>query len=318
VIEDPSVIADTPAAVAESARPPAASAARATRTVRGYWRESLSRLAQNRVGIACGVLLIAFGAIGVLAPQVAALVTHQDPARQNLHAVFGTPSGAHLFGTDELGRDVLTRLIYGTRVTLGVAFLTIAMAVSVGTTVGMVAGYYSGVIDETLMRLVDMLLSIPPIFLFILLSILLQPNPVTLAAIIAFVGWGGVARLVRAETLSVKNRDYITATRSLGASDLRLLARHVLPNVLPIMIVAASLALGAIILVEAALDFLGLGIHPPTPSWGNMLTQADNYFFNSPHLVLYPGATIFLTVLATNLFGNALRDAFDPRVRHGK
>lgn len=286
------------------------------RVSRSYWRESIVRLAQNRVGLACGILLIVLGLVGVLAPQLAALLTHQDPAQQDLHGVFAAPTGRHWFGTDELGRDVLTRLIYGTRVTLGVAFLTILMSVSVGTTVGMTAGYYGGAIDEVLMRFVDMLLSIPPIFLFILLSILLQPSPLTLAAIIAFVGWGGVSRLVRAETLSIKNRDFIMAARSIGTSDVRLLATHFLPNVAPIMIVAASLAMGQIILAEAALDFLGLGIHPPTPSWGNMLTQADNYFFNAPRLVIFPGATIFLSVLATNLFGNALRDALDPRVRH--
>ena len=286
------------------------------RVSRSYWTESAARLARNPVGLACGVLLVAFGLVGVFAPQLTSLLTHQDPAHQNLHGVFAPSSAAHWFGTDELGRDVLTRLIFGTRVTLGVAFLTITMSISVGTTVGMSAGYYGGVVDEILMRLVDMLLAIPPIFLFILLSILLQPGPVTLAGIIAFVGWGGVSRLVRAETLSIKNRDFIMAARSIGISDVRLLAMHILPNVLPIMIVAASLSMGQIILAEAALDFLGLGIHPPTPSWGNMLTQADNYFFNAPRLVLFPGATIFLSVLATNLFGNALRDAFDPRVRH--
>jgi peptide/nickel transport system permease protein len=286
------------------------------RASRSYWRESLDRLSRNRIGLGSGILLLVFGLIGIAAPLLTALITHQDPAHQNLHDVFASPSVKHLFGSDELGRDVLTRLVYGTRVTLGVAFLTILMSLGVGATVGMVAGYYGGLIDEVLMRFVDMLLSIPPIFLFILLSILLTPSPITLAGIIAFVSWGGVSRLVRAETLSIKNREFVAAARSIGASDFRLLTVHILPHVLPIMIVAASLAMGQIILAEAALDFLGLGIHPPTPSWGNMLTQADNYFFNAPTLVLYPGATIFVTVLATNLFGNAIRDAFDPRVRH--
>ncbi len=286
------------------------------RPQRSYWRGSLERLARNPIGLGCGILLLVLGVVAILAPQLAAVVTHQDPLRQNLRASFAPPSAAYLFGADEFGRDALTRLIYGTRITLTVASLTILMSLSVGTTVGMVAGYYGGLVDDVLMRFVDMVLSIPPILLFILLSILLAPGPFTLAAIIASVAWGSVSRLVRAETLSIRNREYINATRSLGASDLRLLAVHVLPSVLPIMVVAASLAMGQVILAEAALDFLGLGIHPPTPSWGNMLTQSDNYFFEAPRLVVYPGAIIFVTVLATNLFGNAVRDAFDPRVIH--
>jgi peptide/nickel transport system permease protein len=196
-----------------------------------------------------------------------------------------------------------------------VAFLTVGISLTLGTTVGLVTGYYGGWIDDILMRLVDVVLSIPAIFLFILMSILFRPNPVTLAMIIASVGWGGVARLVRGEVLSVKQRDFIMATRSIGARDVRLIVRHLLPNVLPVLIVAASLGVGQIILIEAALDFLGLGIQPPTASWGNMLTNAESYFFHSTWLVYFPGITIFITVLASNLFGNAIRDAFDPRLK---
>jgi len=225
------------------------------------------------------------------------------------------PSTPHPLGTDELGRDVLTRLIYGTRVTLGVAALTILMAVVVGTSVGMTAGYYGGWADEILMRGVDMLLSIPPILLFILLAILLAPGPVTLSAIIAFVAWGGVSRLVRAETLAIRNREYMTATRSLGASDRRWMVRHVLPNVLPIMSVAASLAMVQVILAEAALDFLGRGIHPPTPSWGSMIADGRDLdqLRHSPWTSLCPGLAIGAAVLGFNLLGDALRDALDPR-----
>jgi peptide/nickel transport system permease protein len=165
------------------------------------------------------------------------------------------------------------------------------------------------------MRFVDMVLAIPSIFLFILMSILFRPNALTLSVIIASVGWGTVARLVRGEVLSVKNRDFVLASRSIGAGDARLILRHLLPNVLPVMIVAASLGVGAVILVEAALDFLGLGIHPPTPSWGNMLSGAQTYYHHSAYLVVFPGLMIFLTVLAANIFGNAVRDAFDPRLR---
>jgi len=165
------------------------------------------------------------------------------------------------------------------------------------------------------MRIVDTVLSIPAIFLFILMSILFKPNAVTLAAIIASVGWGAVARLVRGEVLSVKERDFILATRSIGARDIRLMVRHLLPNVLPVLIVSASLGVGQIILVEAALDFLGLGIQPPTASWGNMLTNSQSYFYHDIWLVIFPGVMIFATVLASNVFGNSIRDAFDPRLK---
>jgi len=304
-----------PSRVAELEMPGAGVETAAARPAQSYWNESWERLRDNRLGMAAGVLILVLALIAVLAPVFSAVLTHYEPQTINLDQTFVRPGASHLLGTDELGRDTLTRLIWGARVSLGVAFLTVAMSLSVGTTVGMVAGYYGGWIDDVLMRLVDTVLAIPAIFLFILMSILFRPNAVTLAAIVASVGWGSVARLVRGEVLSVKQRDFILATRSIGARDSRLMVRHLLPNVLPVLIVAASLGVGQIILVEAALDFLGLGIQPPTPSWGNMLTNAQSYFFHSGFLVAFPGITIFVTVLASNIFGNAVRDAFDPRLK---
>ena len=301
--------------VAELETPGAAIEGASTRPAQSYWNESWERLRANRIGMAAGVLILLFALIAILAPLFSLLLTHFQPQTIDLSATFGTPGSPHLLGTDELGRDTLTRLIWGGRVTLGVAFLTVAMSLTVGAGVGLVAGYYGGWLEDVLMRLVDMVLAIPAVFLFILMSILFRPNAITLAMIIAFVGWGNVARLVRGEVLSVKQRDFILATRSIGARDLRLMVKHLLPNVLPVMIVAASLGVGQIILVEAALDFLGLGIQPPTPSWGNMLSNSESYFFHSIYLVIIPGVTIFVTVLASNLFGNAARDAFDPRLK---
>lgn len=285
------------------------------RPAQSYWNESWERLRANRIGMAAGVLILVLAAIALAAPLFSALLTHYQPESINLDETFALPGLKHLLGSDELGRDTLTRLIWGARVSLGVAFLTVLLSTTVGTAVGMMAGYYGGWIDDILMRFVDMVLSIPAIFLFILMSILFRPNPVTLAMIVASVGWGAVARLVRGEVLSVKERDFILATRSIGARDGRLMLRHLLPNVLPVLIVAASLGVGQIILIEAALDFLGLGIQPPTPSWGNMLTNSQSYFFRSGFLVAFPGIAIFITVLASNLFGNAIRDAFDPRLK---
>jgi len=287
----------------------------ATRPAQSYWNESWERLRANRIGMGAGILIVILGAIAIAAPLFTQFLTHFEPYRLDLLSTFQPPSHPHLLGTDELGRDTLTRLIYGGRVSLGVAFLTVGLSLTLGTTVGLVAGFYGRWVDDILMRIVDTVLSIPAIFLFILMSILFRPNPITLAMIIASVGWGGVARLVRGEVLSVKQRDFIMATRSIGARDLRLIAIHLLPNVLPVLIVAASLGVGQIILVEAALDFLGLGIQPPTASWGNMLTNSQSYFFHSVWLVYFPGVTIFITVLASNVFGNAVRDAFDPRLR---
>lgn len=304
-----------PSRVAELDMPSAAVETGAARPAQSYWNESWERLRENRLGMAAGILIVVLALIAVLAPVFSAVLTHYQPQTINLDATFARPGVPHLLGTDELGRDTLTRLIWGARISLGVAFLTVAMSLTVGTTVGMIAGYYGGWIDDILMRLVDTVLAIPAIFLFILMSILFRPNAVTLAAIVASVGWGSVARLVRGEVLSVKERDFILATRSIGARDSRLMVRHLLPNVLPVLIVAASLGVGQIILIEAALDFLGLGIQPPTPSWGNMLTNAQSYFFHSGFLVAFPGITIFMTVLASNVFGNAVRDAFDPRLK---
>ena len=301
--------------VAELELPGAAVEGASTRPAQSYWNESWERLRANRIGMAAGVLIVVLALIAIAAPLFSLAVTHFQPQTIDLGATFAKPGSAHLLGTDELVRDTVTRLIYGGRVTLGVAFLTVAVSLTVGAGVGMLAGYYGGWLDDILMRLVDTVLAIPAIFLFILMSILFRPTPISLALIIASVGWGNVARLVRGEVLSVKQRDFILATRSIGARDVRMMVRHLLPNVLPVLIVAASLGVGQIILIEAALDFLGLGIQPPTASWGNMLTNAESYFFHSFWLVIFPGVTIFITVLASNIFGNAIRDAFDPRLK---
>jgi peptide/nickel transport system permease protein len=289
-----------------------------TRPAQSYWSQSWERLRANRMGIASAGVLVVMSVIALLAPALSALLTHHAFYEQDIQNNFVPPGfPGHLLGTDEIGRDTLTRLIWGAQVSLGVGFLTVAISLVVGTAVGMAAGYYGGAIDDLLMRLVDVILSIPRLFLFILVGILFfrQTSLVSVSVVIASVGWGATARLVRGEVLSIRHRDFMLATRSIGARDVRLIVRHLLPNALPVLIVTASLGVGGVILAEAALDFLGFGIHPPTPSWGNMLSNAQQYFVHSPWLVFLPGACIFLTVLAANLFGNAVRDAFDPRLR---
>lgn len=294
------------------------SAAAPARPGRTYWAESWRRLREDRLGMTAGGLVAFMALIAVSAPLWSALVTHHTFSEQDLNNNFAPPlTAGHLLGTDDLGRDTLTRLIYGAQVSMGVAFLTVAISLAVGASVGLVAGFYGGLVDEVLMRIVDVILSVPRIFLFILVGILFfrQSNLFTLSLVIASVGWGGTARLTRGEVLSLRTRDFMLAARTLGASDLRLMLRHLLPNALPVLTVAASLGVGGVILAEAALDYLGFGIHPPTPSWGNMLTNAQTYFAHSPWLVFLPGAAIFVTVLAANVFGNAIRDAFDPRLK---
>jgi peptide/nickel transport system permease protein len=288
----------------------------ARKPAQSYWSESWERLRSNRLGMMAGAVILVLALVAIAAPLLAHFLTHYTPSKQDLDAQFEGPNPHHWLGADEVGRDTVTRLIYGAQVSLGVGFLSVAMQLFVGGGVGLLAGFYGGWLEEGLMRFVDMVLAVPAIFLFILMSILFQPNTLTLAMIIASVGWAIVARLVRGEVLSVKNRDFMIASRSIGAGDARLLVRHLLPNVLPVMIVAASLGVGAVILAEAALDYLGLGIHPPTSSWGNMLSNAQTYFYHSAWLVIFPGVLIFGTVLAANIFGNAVRDAFDPRLKY--
>lgn len=285
-----------------------------SKPARGYWHQSTDRLLSNRLSAAMSLILLFLVLMALSASIISRYVTHLDPNQLDLTSVFSPPNQHHWLGTDELGRDTLTRLVFGAQVSLGVATLTVLIAVALGTIVGIVSGYYGGWVDELLMRFVDMLLAIPPIFFFIMLAILLRPNLIGLAVMIASISWTSVARLVRADVLATKNLDFMVATRTLGASDFHLMARHLLPAVIPTIVVAASLAVGQIILVEAALDFLGLGIRPPTPSWGNMVSDAQIYLNKAVWVAVFPGASILLTVLATNIFGNAFRDAFDPRL----
>jgi peptide/nickel transport system permease protein len=227
----------------------------------------------------------------------------------------GLDQPTHWLGTDELGRDVLTRAIYGGRVSLYVSFLTVIVSLTVGTVTGAIAGYYGGVVDNLLMRFVDIMLSIPALFLLILISVVFRPGVTGLAFVIASLSWMGASRLVRGEFLSLKARDFVDAARVVGAKPARIIFQHILPNATSPIIVSATLALGGVILTEAALSFLALGVQPPTPSWGNMLTNAQQYLYRAPYLIVIPGFFIFVTVLSGNLMGNGLRDALDPKMR---
>ena len=307
-----------PGAVTEASRIDPVKAAESVRTSQSYWSESWRRLRENRVAMFAGAVVLLMAVVAVTAPLLSHFVTHHTFSAQDLDNNFAGPgTPGHWLGTDELGRDTLTRLAYGAQVSLGVAFLTVLLSLTLGTSAGLIAGHFGGPIDEVLMRVVDIILAVPRIFLFILVGILFfhNINVLTLSLVIAGVGWGGTARLVRGEVLSLRTRDFMLASRSIGGTNFRLIRVHLLPNVLPVLIVAASLGVGTIMLAEAAIDYLGFGIHPPTASWGNMLTNAQTYFVHSPWLVFLPGLCIFATVLAANVFGNGVRDAFDPRLK---
>jgi peptide/nickel transport system permease protein len=282
----------------------------------GRWVSVWRRFRGDYVALASLVVAMLLVVVALAAPLISTYVTGFEPQQQSLLRALRPPGAPNYLGTDELGRDVLTRLVYGARVSLGVAALTVTVALTLGAFLGSLAGYYGGWVDSVIMRSVDALQSIPSLFILIFVSVIFNVGPVSLAFVIASLSWTGISRLVRAEVLSLRTRDFVVAARALGASDARLIVHHVMPNVVPVMIVWATLAVGNVILSEATLSYLGLGIQPPTPSWGNMLTNAQQYFYRSVTLVIAPGLAIFVTVLVVNVVGNALRDALDPRLGH--
>lgn len=283
---------------------------------------ALRRLRHDRPALAgLGLLMLLAGA------ALAAPWLFQDPEAMDLTALFAPSSAEHWLGTDELGRDVLARLAHGGRVSLAVAAATALVAAAIGTVLGLVAGYHGGRTDAVLMRLTDGVMALPLLPLLIVLAAVdpaklgVPPESMggealaigRIVVIIAAVGWTTVARLVRAQTLSVKARDYVRAATALGATPGRVMRRHILPNVASPIVVAATLSVGNIVLIESALSFLGLGIRPPLASWGNMLTGAMTVVWSAPAQALWPGLAIFLTVLASNLLGDGLQRALDPR-----
>ena len=284
------------------------------------------RFARHRMAVASALALALLAAAAGAAPLVEALLG-VDGNDVDLLARFGAPGPGHPLGTDELGRDVLVRLLYGGRVSLVVALVTAVAAAVIGTAIGLAAGYYGGWADALLMRLTDGVIALPLLPLLIILAAvdmnkipLLAPLAGAEAAslyrivlIITLVGWTTVARLVRGAALSLREREYVLAARGMGAGGLRVMATHILPNTVSPIIVATTLSVGNIILFESVLSFLGLGIQPPIASWGNMLNNAQELIYEAPALAFYPGMLIFLTVIAFNFLGDGLQDALDPK-----
>jgi len=267
--------------------------------------------ARNRGLVAGGFIVCFFAFAGLAAP----LVAPYDPHEIHLEEGLGRPSHAHPLGQDTLGRDVLSRVLYGARISMWVGTVTVAVSLSIGTFLGFLAGYYGGILEEFVMRAVDILLAFPGILLAIAMTSVLGPSVNNVILALCIVGWVGYARLVRAQVLSVRHADYVQAARALGAGDLRICARHILPNILAPVVVEATFGLAGAILGEAGLSFLGLGTQPPTPSWGTMLNEGRQFLLVAPHLTLAPGIAIMTAVLGLNFLGDGLRDRLDVKGR---
>lgn len=295
---------------ANVARAAAAEVAPPLARSRSQWRLAAERFVEHRFAAMSVLLLLALALLSAFAP----LISPYDPERTRLLDIYEAPSALHPFGTDSLGRDLATRILYGGRVSLSVGVLAATVAISFGTIVGMVAGYYGRWLDPILMRFVDMMFSLPRLFLLIIFGVFFKG--MTLGVIVLVLGllsWMTTSRLVRAQFLSLKEREFVLAARSVGVPDRRIILRHLLPNSLAPIIVAATLGVASAIISESTLSFLGLGIQPPTPSWGSMLRDATSDMEKAPWLAVFPGLAIFVAVVAINFIGDGLRDAFDPR-----
>lgn len=268
------------------------------------------RLRHNRMAlVGAGIVLLMF-----LMAAVASF-SGVDPAAINVSQSLLPPSISHPFGTDDLGREVLVRMLYGARISLLVGFVAVGISTLIGIVLGSLAGYYGGWVDALVMRFVDIMLCFPTFFLILAVIAFLDPSIWNIMIVIGLTSWMGVARLIRAEFLSLRQRDFVLAAQALGATDLRLIFRHILPNAMSPVLVSATLGVAGAILTESALSFLGIGVQPPTPSWGNMLIVGKQTLGSAWWLSVFPGLAILITVLGYNLLGEGVRDALDPRLK---
>jgi peptide/nickel transport system permease protein len=268
------------------------------------------RFSTNKLAVAGGIVVLILFAVAVAAP----LIAPYNPDHIDRRHILEPPGLHHLLGTDDLGRDVLSRMIWGSRISLAVGFVAIGIATAIGMILGAISGYYSGWLDRIIMRFIDIMLSIPTFFLILAVIAFIGPSIWNIMIVIGLTAWMGVARLVRAEFLSLKEREFVLAARAIGASDFRIIFKHIMINGMSPVFVSAILGIAGAVLVESALSFLGIGVQPPTPSWGNILTLGKDNIEIAWWLSLYPGLAILITVLSYNLLGEGLRDALDPRL----
>ncbi|MGP1616020.1 MAG: ABC transporter permease, partial [Pollutimonas bauzanensis] len=273
---------------------------------------SWGKFKRNRSAMLGAAIVLFFMLVALFAPFIAAY----DPAQVSFSAIRKAPTAAHWLGTDELGRDILSRLVFGARASLLAGMCSVLIALLVGVPFGLLAGYFGGLVDGCISRATEALLSIPFLILAIALAAFLGPSLVNAMIAIGVSAAPLFIRLARGQVLAIKNEDYVQSTRSLGASNTRIVLRHILPNIMPALIVQATIMIASAIIAEASLSFLGLGLQPPNPSWGSMLNTAKNFMTQAPWMSIFPGSAIFLVVFGFNLLGDGLRDALDPRQDH--
>ena len=266
---------------------------------------------RNRLAIIGLCLIILFTLTAALAP----IIAPYDPSEQNLFEGLKGPGKKHILGQDRLGRDILSRIIYGSRVSLQVGIMAVGISLLIGLIVGSVSGYFGGFVDNLFMRIADIFLAFPGILLAIGITAVLGPSLTNVILALSVISWVGYARLIRGQMLSAREYEYVSAARAIGASHFRIIVRHILPNIIAPMLVQASLGMAGAITAEAGLSFLGLGTQPPTPSWGSMLNEGRNYLLVAPHLTTFPGLAIMIVVMAFNFLGDGLRDIWDVKER---
>jgi len=284
------------------------------RPSRSFWLDTWLRFRRDRLSIAGGLIFILLCLMALAAPWIGRYITHYDPDRQNLLENYAPPSAQHWLGTDEYGRDYFTRIVYAGQISLSIGFLFAAASLTIGVVLGLAAGYYGGWFDDILQAVINIMSSVPFLPLLIIIGSLIQLDWIKLSLILAVLGWTGSSRQVRGLVLSIKQRDYVLAARTLGAEDGRIMFRHILPNVFSIVLVIVGFDVAGAILAESSLSFLGFGVHLPTATWGNMLSNSLSYTTRAPWLVVFPGLAISLTVLSVFLLADGLRDAMDPRL----
>ncbi|MBZ0298537.1 MAG: ABC transporter permease [Anaerolineae bacterium] len=276
---------------------------------------ALRRLRRDKLTMLALIILAALALLAAGAPVISEYILNVDPNDTDAAASRFLPIGAegHILGTDNIGRDHLARLLFAGQISLGIGVSSAFLSFFIGITLGVITGYYGGGIDDLINWLITTVTAIPGLVLLLLIAALFSPGPWTLILVLAFLTWTATTRLVRGETFSIRERDYILSARAIGAKDFQIMFRHILPNLFSVTIVTLAINIGNVILIESALSFLGLGVQPPTPTWGNMLSNSRTFFKQGPHLVVFPGLLIMLTVLCLYIIGDGLRDAFDPK-----
>jgi peptide/nickel transport system permease protein len=282
---------------------------------RGYWDMVWAHIRRDKLTIVAFAVLMLLALLSYTAPWTVKYVLRTGPNEIDLFKTYEPPSKEHWLGMDELGRDQLARLLYGGRISLTIGLSGALLTVTIGVFFGALAGFLGHWVDDIIMWFINTMLSIPFLLFLLIITLLFKPKWYVLSVFIALNGWMGVSRMVRGEVLSVRERDYVLAARALGVPTYKIIFRHVLPNVIPIVIIMTMANIGGLILIETALSFLGLGVQPPTATWGNMLTKSQDNFTLGPHLVVFPGLLITITVLCLYVVGDGLRDALDPTMR---